>query len=171
MCTNHQGYPRGFALIEVLIYVGIIGMVLSASAALVSFANHARAKQAVEREVEDQGRQVLEYILRTARQSTGIISPALGTSDTSLSLSVGISSASPTVIAISGDALYSTEGVSSAVSLTNSNVFVTDFTVQNLSRSDTPGTVRVSFTVSGTVVGGNQPFVYSQTFYGAASLR
>jgi type II secretory pathway pseudopilin PulG len=171
MRLRSKGYPRGFALIEVLIYVGIIGALLSASATLVSFANHARAKQTVEREVEEQGRHILEYVLRTARQSTGIVSPAMSTSGTSLSLSVESPSASPTIISLSGNTLYGTEGAASAVSLTNTRVLVTDFLVENLMRTDTAGSVRVSFTLSGTSVGGSQSFVYSQTFYGTASLR
>lgn len=171
---NHRSsppYPKGFVLIEVLMYIGIIALILAASAALVSFTNRARAKQLVEREVEEQGRQVLEQILYTVRNASEIVSPTNGATGTSLSVTVEDASASPTVFALSGNTFTISEGTATAVSLTNSNVLATAFSVENLSRADTPGTVRVSFTLSGTVTSGSTPFLYSQTFYGAASLR
>ena len=167
----HREDPKGFVLIEVLVYIAIFGLILAAAVALVSFTNRARAKQTVEREVEEQGRQVLEQMLYTARNSTGISSPADGAIGTSLSLGVDSSAASPTVFALVGSAINITEGSSSAVSLTNTKVIASALSVENLTRTGTAGSVGVSFTLSGTMTSGSTPFIYSQTFYGAASLR
>lgn len=171
MAKRFSSFPKGFMLLEVILYIGIIGMILVAVGSLATMTNHARAKQVIEREVEDQGRQVLEEILSTVRNSSGITAPASGVTGSTLSATVDSAPASPTVFALSGSTLTITEGAATAVSLTNSNVLATAFSVQNLSRASTPGTVRVNFTLSGTITSGSVPFVYSKTFYGSASLR
>jgi len=171
MTKQSLSFPKGFVLIEVIVYIAIIGLILVAVGTLATVANHARAKQVVEREVEDQGRQVLEEILSTVRNSSGITTPSSGVTGSTLSMTVDSAPASPTVFTLSGSTLKITEGATTAVSLTNSNVLATAFSVQNLSRASTPGTVRVNFTLSGTITSGSVPFVYSKTFYGSASLR
>ena len=171
MDSSLSSSPRGFVLIEVVAYIAIVSCILVAIGTLTTIVNHARAKQIVEREVEDQGRQVLENILQTVRNSSGIVSPVSGSIEPLLSVTVDSSLASPTTFALSEETLNVTEGSAGAVSLTNSSVLVTEFFVQNLTRGGTPGTIRVHFTLSGTVTSGSVPFVYSQTFYGAASLR
>lgn len=171
MTKISRSSPHGFVLIEVIVYVAIIGLVLVAVGTLAAITNHARAKQLIEREVEDQGRQVLENILQTVRNSSGIVAPAEGATATSLSANVDSAPLSPTVFSLSADTLQITEGSGTAVSLTSSNVIATAFSAQNLSRSGTPGTIRVNFTLSGASTSGSIPFIYSKTFYGSASLR
>ncbi len=171
MTKRSLSFPKGFVLIEVLVYIALIGFILIAVGTLATIANHARAKQVVEREVEDQGRQVLEEILQTVRNSSGIVLPASGVTGGTLSVAVDSALSSPTVFSLSGSTVQITEGSATAVSLTNSKVLATELSVQNLSRASTPGTVRVNFTLSGTITSGSAPFVYSKTFYGSASLR
>ncbi len=171
MTFQRHTSPKGFVLVEVLVYIGIIALILTAVGTLAALTNNARAKQTVEREVEEQGRQVLEQVLQTARNSSGITSPTSRASGSSLTVTVDSAPASPTVFSLSGTTIQITEGAAAAVSLTNSNVLASALSIQNLTRASTPGTIRVSFTLSGTITSGKLPFIYSKTFYGAASLR
>lgn len=161
---------RGFTYVEAVIYLGIISLLIGTVGLLVSITYRASGREAVRREVEEQGRQAMEAITRTARNASAIVLPVAGATDSSLSVSVDDAPASPTVFSLSGTAIVATEGASAAVPLTNANVVASALSVQNLSRASTPGTVRVSFTLSGTT-GSSAPFTYSQTFYGSASLQ
>lgn len=156
----------GFTLIEIVIYIAVVVVLLGSLGVLVGMTYKARAHTFVRREVEDQGRQVLEFMLHAARNGSSITAPAVGTSGAELTV---IGDVFTTTFSLSGQAIMVTEdGLTSA--LTNSHILASDLTIQNLSRSSTPGTVRVQFTLSGTTSGPG-PFSYSQTFYGSASLE
>lgn len=170
MDMNIASNNRGFTYVEAVIYLGVISLLIGTVGLLVSVVERSSGREAVRREVEEQGRQVMETITRTARNASAIVLPAEGATDASLSVSVDDAPASPTVFSLAGTAIVAAEGVTAAVPLTNSNVVASDLTVQNLSRASTPGTVRISFTLSGAT-GSTAPFTYSQTFYGSASLQ
>lgn len=75
------------------------------------------------------------------------------------------------VVSGSGSDLQVSEGAGSATPLTNDKVQISGLTFTNLSRTDTPGVVRVSFTVSRVNTSGRQPYDYQKTFTTSVSLR
>ena len=161
---------RGFTYVEAVIYLGIISLLIGTVGLLVGVVERSSGREAVRREVEEQGRQAMETMTQTARNASAIVFPAAGATDSSLSLTVDDVPASPTVFSLASGAIVAAEGASAAVPLTNANVVASALSVQNLSRASTPGTVRISFTLSGTA-DSSAPFIYSQTFYGSASLQ
>ncbi|MEI6510805.1 MAG: hypothetical protein WCO25_02065 [Candidatus Uhrbacteria bacterium] len=161
---------RGFTYIEAVIYLGVVSLLIGTVGLLAGIVQRSSGREAVRREVEEQGRQALEIITQTTRNASAITAPASGATGASLTVSVDSAPASPTVFSLSGGAIMATEGASAAVPLTNANVVASSLSFQNLSRASTPGTVRVSFTLSGAS-GSSAPFTYSQTFYGSASLQ
>jgi len=161
---------RGFTYVEAVIYLGIVSLLIGTVGAMVALTMRSSGREAVRREVDEQGRQALEIMTRTVRNASAIGSPAAGVTAASLSVSVDSAPASPTVFSLASGAIMAAEGASAAVPLTNSNVVASSLSIQNLSRASTPGTVRISFVLSGAT-GSSAPFTYQQTFYGSASLR
>jgi len=161
---------KGFTLVELLLYVSLIGVVVMAAMALLSVLQGQRVRSQVILEVESQGEAAMRTITQTVRNATGINSPGEGVSASSLSVSVPSGALSPTVFDLSSGVLRITEGAGSAVSLTNSRVTVSSLTFDNLSRSGTPGTVRISFVLSYNATVGNE-YSYSKTFISSATIR
>lgn len=131
----------------------------------------ARIKNQTIAEVEQQGLQVMQIITQAVRNSTSINSPAQGVSASTLSVDTYTGSNNPTVFDASGGAIRIKEGVGSPISLTNSRIAVSGLTFQNLSRTNTPGLVRIQFTLTYTNVGGRNEYNFSRTFVGSAALR
>ena len=162
---------NGFTLLEVVLYIAIVGLLLTTVGLLVNATNQAKAREAIRQEVEEQGSHVLEVITSTVRNASALTTPAISSTGAVLSVDVDTSSASPTAFTLVDGALFITEGSGTPVALTNTHVVATDFVVQNLSYAWTPGTIRVNFTLSSLTVSVSIAFVYTQTFYGTASLR
>lgn len=162
---------QGLSLLEAVLYVALVVLLLGSLGILIQITNNARARESVRREVEDQGRQVMEIIAQTVRNASAINAPSAGATGSTLSVNVDASSSSPTVFVLAGSTITMREGSGAVTGLTNSKISASAFSVQNLSRASTPGTVRVSFALSSLVSSGSKPFIYSQTFYVSASLR
>ena len=161
----------GFTLIEILLYVGIAGAILLTVSIFWSILLQSRIKNQTIGEVEQQGAFVIQAITQTVRNSQAINSPATGASSSSLSLDVVDATKDPTAFTLSFGVIRVTEGVGSQVDLTNSRVTASGLNFQNLSQAATPGTVRVTFTLTHINPGDKNEYDYSKTFYGDASLR
>lgn len=162
---------NGFTLIELLLYVSIVGAMILTVAAILPLFMQSRVKNQTISEVEQQGTVVMQIITQTVRNAENITGPSTGTTASSVTLDVVTAGLDPTIFDLSGGAIRITEGAGSPVSLTNSRITASDLTFQNLSRTSTPGIIRVQFTLTGVNPEGRQEYNYSRTFYGSASLR
>jgi len=168
--TGRQA-SNGFTLIELLLYVSIASVMMLVISIFLSTMLESRVKNQTIAEVEQQGSQVMQVIMQTARNAEAITSPAVGASASALTLDVVTVANDPTVFNLLSGAIRITEGAGSAVPLTNSRVTASALTFQNLSRASTPGTIRITFTLSHVNTSGRNEYNYSKTFYGSASLR
>lgn len=166
-----RNYQEGFTLIELLLYVAIASIIVFTTASLLRFTLESRVKNQTIAEVEQEGIQVMQLMTQTVRNATAVNSPILGNSASTLSLTVVSGPSSPTVFDLSAGAVRIKEGTGSAVNLTSSKVTVSNLNFQNLSRSGTPNTIRVSFTLTYMNNSGRNEYNYSQKFYGSANLR
>ncbi len=162
---------HGYTLIELLLYISMIGILLSAVTVFFATTADARIKNQTISEVNDQGAYVMDYIAQTIRNATDITAPTIGTSSASLTLTVPTGSLSPTIFSLNGTTLQVKEGTATAVSLTSSKVQVTAFTIKNLSRSSTNGLVQVSFALARINSGGRNEYDYQRTFTTSVALR
>jgi type II secretory pathway pseudopilin PulG len=163
--------PRGFTLIELMLYISVSAMVLLSLSVFFFTVLNARVKNESMLEVDMQGDAAMRMMLQTIRNAQSITLPVAGDSSGSLTLVVEDAGASPTVFSASETAILITEGVDDPIALTNSHVVVTGFSVQNLSRTGTPGNVRVTFTLSRASDSARNEYDYSRSFTGSASLR
>lgn len=162
---------QGYTLIELLLYVVIVGMLLTSVVGFMGTATDARVKNQAIAEVDDQGIAVMDYITQTIRNATSISAPAAGgVAASSLTLVVPTASLSPTVFSLSGTTLQVKEGTAAAIALTSSDVQVSNLSFKNLTRSGTIGIIQVSFTLSRVNLGNQNVFNYQKTFTSSAEV-
>ena len=161
----------GFTLIELLMYVVIVSTLLAALSGFFIMTAQARLKNQSIAEVDQQGALVIQAIAQSVRNANSISAPATGVTDSTLSLIVPTSSASPTIFSLSSGVLQIKEGSGAVVSLTNNEVTASNFTIQNLSRSGGYGAVQISFTLTRVNGGNRNEFDYQKTFTTTASIR
>lgn len=162
---------QGYTLIELLLYIAMIGTLLGAVTIFFSVTTDARIKNQSISEVNDQGAFIMDSITQVVRNATSISGPAVGASGSQLTVAVPTASLSPTIFSVSGGVLQVKEGTANAVALTNSEVQVTSFSVTNLSRSGTKGVVQINFTLSRLNSSGRNEYDYQRTFTTSAGLR
>src|SRR5438876_9342308 len=101
----------GYTLIELLVYVAIIGTLLTGVVFFFGTVVDSRVKNQSILEVNDQGVALMDYLTQTLHNATSITAPITGTAATSLTLVVPTGSLSPTVFGLSGTTLgYNTVG-------------------------------------------------------------
>jgi len=164
---------KGFALIELILYVGICAFMLFVIFMFISQILESRVKGQTIAEVEQQGDWAVQVITQAIRNSVSPInSPTAGSSASSLSLKMTDGTKNPTIFTLSSGAITISEGGAGAVSLTNSNIIISSLTFQNLTRSGTKGDIEFSFTAAyNNQNNTSQEFNYSKTFYATASVR
>jgi type II secretory pathway pseudopilin PulG len=164
---------RGYTLIELLLYVVIVGALLTTVTFFYGTVTAARVKNQTIIEVNDQGAAVMDYVTQTIRNATAITAPATGLSAASLTLAVPTGSLSPTVFSLTGSApitIQVKEGAGAQVPLTNDDVQISGLTFKNLSRAATPGSVQVSFVIGRVNPNNVNEFDYQKTFTATAEV-
>jgi len=163
--------PRGFTLIETLIYVAIFGILVTALTSFASALITTRIANQLVFEVNDQGSQAIKILTQTLRNAKQVNSPTIGNTAANLSIVTESPATSPTVFSASGGVLYITEGSDSSVALTNKNVTVSNLLFSNVSHATTPNSIKVSFTLTSTSTKSSIVAPYTATFDGTGTLR
>jgi len=119
----------GFTFIELILYVAIVTIILSAVVPFAWSAVETGVKSAVQQEVNANVRYISERIKYEIRNSTGINSVAAA----SISLVTSTPATNPTIIDLSAGNIRITQGAASAVNLNSANTVInsltfTDFT-------------------------------------------
>lgn len=169
-----RAFPQnGFTLIELLLYVSTSSIILLTTMLFLQTLLESRIKNQTVAEVEQQGLWAMQTITQAVRNADIINSPAQGASSASVSVNTYSAGSNPTVFDIAGGAIriQEQEGVGAIVPLTNARVIASAVTFQNLSRANTPGIIRVQFTLTHVNPSGRNEYAFSKTFYGSASLR
>lgn len=162
---------KGFTLLELLLYIATSAAILLVISGFLSVLLRARIKNQTVADVEAQGQAAMQLMTQTIRNSATINSPAQGISAAFVSLNTYTTVNNPTIFDLSGGVLRIKEGAATTIPLTNSRVVVSGLSFQNLSRTSSPGTVRVQFTLTHVNLGGRNEYTYAKTFTGSASLR
>jgi Tfp pilus assembly protein PilW len=168
-----RAMSRGFSLIEILLYAGLAAVILGAVSGMHVLYQQTRIKSGVIAEVEQQGTQVLQLVTQAVRNAEEITSPSPGGSSAStLALDMYDGSVDPTTFDSDSGVIRVCEGSGcSVVDITNDLVAASDIAFQNLSRTDTPGVVKIEFTLAHTNPEDHNEYDYTKTFYATAALR
>lgn len=158
-------------LLEILLSVALAALLAGIISLLIGMIWIGRGKAATISEVEQQGRDAMNTITQSARNADTIVSPAVGATSTSLTLTLFSPSLSPATFDVSSGVLRVAEGSSSPISITNSRIEATNVIFHNVSRSGTPGAIRITYTLRFQNDTGRNEYDYEKTFISTASLR
>lgn len=158
---------KGFTLIEIVLYIGLASLVFLSISSLFSTLLQSSLKSRAISEVESNSVQIIQQITQTVRNATSINSPGLGSSASALSVIVPTGSLSPTIFNLSSGALQMQEGANPVTSLSSNVVTVSSLNFKNLSGNS----VQFSFIISRNNPEGRSELNYTQTYYGAATIR
>jgi Tfp pilus assembly protein PilW len=157
----------GFTLVEITLYISASAILVFLISSFLSEVVRARLKHETISEVEQQGAAAVTLITQAIRGAGSITT----VTPTSLSLSMPQAPISPTVITASANSLTLTEGTSPSIPLTSSRISVSNVLFQDVSQPNTPGTIRLQFTLSAVNPGNQAEYTYARTFTATASLR
>jgi putative endonuclease len=165
----------GFTLVETLIYIAIIGGVVTAFVTFGINVSGSRNKTYVVQEVQANVRTALDIISQKIRASNGVNVGAstFGSHPGFLSLSMADATLNPTTIGYNTNngTLEVKEGSASAIAITSDEVRITNLVFTNLTGSSVRENIRVQMTVEYYNPSGAQEFEYEQSVQTAVSLR
>ena len=163
-------YQRGFTFIELILYVAIVTMLLTA---LVPFAWNiieGGAKSATQQEVFSTARYISERLKYEIRNATGINS----VSSTQISLITDNAATNPTIISSSSGVLTIKQGAGSPVALNTPNASVSAFTFTNYTATASATKhIQFVFTMKANypAAAKRQEFNETTTIEGSAEIR
>ena len=169
MKKNH--IQKGMTLIETLVYTAIFTMFVVTLASFANTTNSTRLRNQTTQEVNHQGSLVVRTMTQSIRNSVAINEPVISNSGTLISLQTSSSSTNPTIFYVATGTLYMIEASSTPVALTNNRVTIQDLVFSNLSRTSTPGTIRIRFDLKNADTLIKKEEQYIKKFYGTASIR
>ncbi len=170
MNVIRKNNTKAFTLIELVLYLAMIsGIMLTISYSLATLLE-ARIKNQAIAEVNQQGQQVLQIITQISRNSIAIRLPVPQSSSNAMTLTVPNPN-DPTIFTLVSNAIMISEGGGTQIPLTNGRVVVSDLSFRNLTRTNTPGTVKIQFTLTHLNPENRSEYAFSKTFYGTATLR
>lgn len=163
--------PSGFTMIELLIYISLTVMIFLAVASFSKIILENRMRSQVISDVEYHGYRIMDTIGFAVRNAQNITIPAAGNISPGITLNMADTLKDPTVFFLDNGVLKVQEAGSQFVDMSNEHIIVSDISFENLSRPDTPGTIKYSFTLKYNNPANRGEYSYSKTFYSSASLR
>lgn len=163
----------GFTMIELLIYVAFMSIMATVFVNFALDIAGSAQKARVRQEVQQNARLAMDRMLQEARATEGLNvgGSVFGSHPGILSLATSVPATNPTVFDVSGGVLRMTQGVSSPVTLTASNLQVSNLVFENLTLAGRTQHVRITFTLRHPNPDNNEIYNASVTLYGSAVLR
>ena len=166
---------KGFTLIETIIYVAIIGAVVTSFISFSLSISSVRNKNYVIQEVQANSRVVMNIIQQKIRLANGInIGASVFDSDPGvLSLSMADALKNPTIISLDNDdgTMQITEGASDPILITSGKVKVSNLIFTNLTPAHGKGNIGIDYKIEYNSTGTDISFNYEQSIRTAENLR
>ncbi len=159
---------RGFTLIETILYILIIGMILSTLGLFLNHLLQARAKTLASSDLITAARTIQDVLGHAARAAEGIntSTSTFGSDPGILSLNMVEVGVDPTVFSLTGadGQLQVSEAGGGNILLTTDEVAITNLVFTNLTGDDDTGIIQVQFTLEAVNTSGSAYFDYEQSF-------
>lgn len=159
---------KGATLVELLIFVAILGMIIGAILPILFSASENRILQQTISIVEQNGTQILQNVALRVRQAERVLGPTSGVQGSVLALQTSSGAINPTIIGSNSGRVIIVEHAT-LETISSDQVAVEDFRVRNTSVSPVRQSVYISFRVSRTIRL-QQPKTYSQRFEATMTL-
>lgn len=153
---------RGTTLIELLLFIGILGLMSGVALPLLFTSSDNRLLQQTVSIVEQNGSQLLQYIGQYVRSSERILDPPAGQTGAVLTLQTESGSTMPTILGTESGTLVLIRRALKQ-DLSSPQVAIKDFVVRNTSVSSARPSVLIQFRVSRTIRL-HAPRTYERTF-------
>jgi type II secretory pathway pseudopilin PulG len=150
MIRLRQQNRQGTTLIELLIFLAILGVVVAITLPLLFTATENRVLQQTVSIVERNGAQIMQNTELHIRQGQRILSPAIGQTGSVLVLQTGSDELDPVMIGVSSGSVYLIEHTTRE-RISSPQVAVQNFIVRNTSTSTSRQSVSLSFRLSRTI--------------------
>ena len=160
---------KGFTLIEVLLYIAIIGMIVQGFITFTLSITATNSKAYVVQEVHANTRMALDLISQKIRAADDVITPSKGNSTSTLVLNMPDPNPDLTFSVID-DILSMTEGATSSTPITSNKINISVLTFTNLTIVEGKDNIKIEITAD-YKAGESKEFQYSQTLQTAVSLR
>ncbi len=160
----------GFTLVEFILYLFMVGGLLTAAAAILTSILQYQAKLESAREVDQNLRFVTGRITQAVRNANSITVPTGGATSSRLTIVTPVASTNPTVFLSQSGTLYLKEGADATTTLNNTAVFV-EAIFRNLTPTGTSGIIQVMTTVSTSGTTLASEFRFSQMATSSAAIR
>ncbi len=159
---------KGFTFIELILYVAIVTIILSAIVPFAWNAVETGVKSAVAQEVNANARYISERIKYEIRNSIDINS----VSATSIELATSTPATDPTVIDLSAGNIRIQQGAASAVNLNSANTVINSLTFTNYTSLDNK-TIHIQFvmTAAASFAAARQEYQDSVVLESSAEVR
>ena len=161
----------GFTLIESLIYFSILGIILVVFGTMLFQILLGRAKTETIQEVSQNARVAMERISDRVRNAQSISGPSAGQTGSTLTLIMTDSSKNPTVFNVASELIQIKEGSTSVQNIIADEVKVTNISFTNVSHPNTPGSIRIQFTLAASTTSLWKEYIHEETFYTTATIR
>ena len=143
---------KGFTLVELLIYIAILGLVIVGIIYFVISITNSRSKNYVVEEVHENARTAMDTIAQTIRSANGInTGQSIFESDPGeLSLATTDAQKNPTIINLDQDdgVLLIKEGAASEVAITSDNIKITRLVFYNITGNSSRENIYIELEVS-----------------------
>lgn len=165
--------PKGFTLLEFILYFALIAIVISSITLFAVDVIRTRAKTAVIAEVEQNMRFGLQRILRTVRQAErlNVGASVLDDDDGVLSMDMASASNTPTVFDLADGVLRMKEGTGPATALTSNRVVVSSLRFSKDNLGGNTNAVTAALTLSFVSENPDLVYAYTATASGTAVIR
>ena len=158
-------------MIEFLIYIALVGIILSVSGGIGLNVLNTSTKVSSITEVSQNARFAIGEIESKVSKAVGINTPSAGTTSTTLSLQMSDSAVNPTIFDLSNGILRIKEGAGSVIPITSDEVSVSSLNFANYSYANTAGTVSISLTIAHINPENKQEYNVEETFNTTVNIQ
>lgn len=160
---------KGIGLIEIVIYVGIMGVFVAAITSFIISNQKIGNRNEAINEVEVQGNEIVDIISQEIRNAKSVVNPDISESNSSLELTNKDSN--QIIFDLSGGKLRIERGSGGTTNLNSDRVIVSNLNFNNFGLTGTGGSIQFQFDARYVNPGGKEEINYTRTFSGSASLR
>jgi prepilin-type N-terminal cleavage/methylation domain-containing protein len=148
--AHNPGGERGFTLLELIIYIALLATVVVAAAMIALQFTITQAKAAVYAQASRNAQFAMSRIESEVREADSITvgSSVFGSNPGTLTLATSVPANSPTIFTVTNGQLTVKQGAGAAIPLTEPDVTVTEFTLENLSPNARTQNIRIHIKVS-----------------------
>ncbi len=172
--SHHNNKTKiGFSILEIIIYIALVGTILAATTSIAFEIYHGHTKNVSYQSLQNNARFVLSKIVTEIENAQSInTETSIFNSNTGmLSLQTGNSGTNPTLFQIESQRVSIKQGTSASVQLTSADTNATVLRFENLTAPQTPGTVKITLTLTYKDTGNRTELNSSVTLTTTANIR